>query len=163
VTAVTDTSVVLSLCILGQERILSSFFSKTIAPDEVRGEFERLASADSRFRGLQFPDFIEVQSAKILGDLPPGAVRLHVGETAALHLARTINPDFLLMDERAGRAVARQMGLKTLGVLGLLVEAKRRGLVPSLEPLIDRLRREADFWISPQLEKSILFAASAKN
>ncbi|MFZ4589203.1 MAG: DUF3368 domain-containing protein [Terrimicrobiaceae bacterium] len=67
------------------------------------------------------------------------------------------------MDERAGRAVARQMGLKTLGVLGLLVEAKRRGLVPSLEPLIDRLRREAGFWISPQLEKSILFAASAKN
>jgi hypothetical protein len=55
------------------------------------------------------------------------------------------------------------MGLKTLGVLGLLVEAKRRGLVPSLEPLIDRLRREAGFWISPQLEKSILFAASAKN
>jgi predicted nucleic acid-binding protein len=67
------------------------------------------------------------------------------------------------MDERAGRAVAAEMGQKTIGVLGLLIEAKRRGLVASLEPFLDRLQREGGFWIAPQLRQFVLSAGLESN
>ncbi len=55
------------------------------------------------------------------------------------------------------------MGQKTIGVLGLLIESKRRGLVASLEPLLDRLQREGGFWIAPQLRQFVLSASLESN
>jgi predicted nucleic acid-binding protein len=44
------------------------------------------------------------------------------------------------MDERRGRRRAIQSGLTVTGTLGILVEAKRRGKIGSLRPLLEKLR-----------------------
>jgi predicted nucleic acid-binding protein len=163
VTVVADTSVLLSLTLLRQEGLLGKLFAKTLAPLEVEREFQRLAAEDTRFAGLEFPAFVEIQKADRPVNLPSAAIRLHAGEVSALILARSVRADFLLMDERAGRAVAAEMGQKTIGVLGLLIESKRRGLVASLEPLLDRLQREGGFWIAPQLRQFVLSASLESN
>ncbi len=66
VIVVTDTSVVLNLAWLGEDRLLTHLFGSVLAPPAVRFEFERLATVDHRFRGLQFPNFIIVEEPSSL-------------------------------------------------------------------------------------------------
>lgn len=156
---VTDTSVILNLCLIGRENLLPSLFGAIVAPAAVVIEFERLAALDWRFRGLLFPAFIE-QSGP--GGILPSLVamkRLQAGEIAALSLAVQRKADAVLMDELAGRAAAAALGLKPIGLLGVLLEAKERALIPALKPLLDRLENEAEFWISASLRDHILNAA----
>jgi predicted nucleic acid-binding protein len=63
------------------------------------------------------------------------------------------------MDERRGRAVATSYGLNVAGLLGVLLQAKRKGLVPSVKPLIDQLIKQVDFRVSNQLYATVLQAA----
>ena len=63
------------------------------------------------------------------------------------------------MDEQLGRQVASDYGLKFIGVLGILVEAKRRGLIPSVKLILDDLIAKAEFWVSQQLYARTLQAA----
>ena len=48
---VADTSVVLNLCCVRQERLLSALFGRVLVPTEVAAEFRRLAGVDVRFSG----------------------------------------------------------------------------------------------------------------
>jgi predicted nucleic acid-binding protein len=58
--------------------------------------------------------------------------RLRDGEREAVALPIEIGADAVLMDERAGRRVAEDAGLKVIGTLGLLLEAKRAGHVTTM-------------------------------
>jgi predicted nucleic acid-binding protein len=159
VTVITDTSVILNLCLLGQEGLLVPLFGTVLAPSQVVAEFQRLAVSDPRFRGLVFPAFI--QQVAPSGTLPHllQASRLHAGEVAALTLAVEHNADVILMDERAGRSAAQGLGLKCMGLLGILVEGRRRNLLPSIAPLLDRLQQQARFWMTKSLRDAVLRAA----
>jgi uncharacterized protein len=48
------------------------------------------------------------------------------------------------------------MGLNVIGVLGVLVEAKHKALVPLLKPILDALITQAGFWVSQQLYERVL-------
>ncbi|MBL8874537.1 MAG: DUF3368 domain-containing protein [Phycisphaerae bacterium] len=87
------------------------------------------------------------------------AKRLGRGESEAIVLATEIRPDAILVDDAQARAAAAALGVQTLGVLGLLLRAKRQGLVDRLLPLIDRLTSEIGFRVSPQLRLRVLEAA----
>lgn len=68
--AVTDTSVVLNLCCLRQENLLTRLFGSVLAPPAVVGEFQRLSRVDSRFLSLVFPEFIQIATpAKVSASL----------------------------------------------------------------------------------------------
>lgn len=153
---VTDTSVVLNLCALQQERLLAAVFGRVLAPPAVMEEFERLASIDPRFAGLTFPSFVEVSAATQIAPALFLNERLHQGEREALSLAAELGADAVLMDERAGRAAARSLGLSSIGVLGILVQAKTLGLLPVIKPLLDRLHHQLRFWISLALIQQVL-------
>jgi predicted nucleic acid-binding protein len=79
--------------------------------------------------------------------------RLGDGEREAIALAIEIGADAVLIDERAGRRVAEEAGLKVIGTLGLLLEAKRAGHIRTIRPELDKLL-ETSFFLSPQLLRS---------
>jgi len=79
-----------------------------------------------------------------------------LGESEALALAVEVKPDVVLIDEKTGRAVAKELGLVPLGVLGALVQAKRAGLIVAVAPLVTTLRLELDFRVSTEVERRIL-------
>ncbi len=59
------------------------------------------------------------------------------------------------MDESDGREVARQLGLRTQGVIGILVQAKAEGRLISLRPVLEELVR-TDFFLAPSFVAKIL-------
>ncbi len=155
---VTDTSVILNLCLLRQEGLLVPLFGTVLAPTQVVAEFQRLAAVDPRFQGLAFPSFIQKAAPAGIAANLLNPARLHGGEIAALSLAVERGADAVLMDERAGRTAAAALGLRTMGLLGILIDARQRSLIPALAPLLDRLQSEARFWIAPSLRKTALLA-----
>jgi predicted nucleic acid-binding protein len=78
---------------------------------------------------------------------------LGAGEAEAIVLAKEIGADVLLMDERLGRVAAERLRLRVTGIVGVLLEARRAGLVADPVALAQRLRHEAGFWISDGLMK----------
>lgn len=155
-TFVTATSVVLNLCVIGQQEALPVLYGRILAPPVVAAEFQRLASADSHFRGLTFPSFIELAAPASLIPSLAASGRLQAWEVAALSLAVEMRADAVLMDELAGRHAALSLGLRPVGLLGILLDAKQRGLIPAMAPLLERLENEAQFWISAALRASVL-------
>ena len=52
--------------------------------------------------------------------------------------------------------MAKRLGLVPVGVLGLLVRGKQRGLVDLVEPLLDQLEDELGFFISESFRAEVL-------
>ena len=155
-TVVADTSVILNLCFLGQEELLTPLFGTVLVPTQVAAEFERLAATDPRFSGLVFPVLIQRVSQHDIAPSLSTAPSLHTGEIAALSLALERRANLVLMDEQEGRAAASALGLATMGLLGILVQARQRSFIPAVAPFLDRLQLQARFWIAPALRAFIL-------
>jgi predicted nucleic acid-binding protein len=77
-----------------------------------------------------------------------------------LPLAVEIHADAVLIDERRGYEIAVQLGLRTIGILGILLRARSAGFLPAIKPVLDALQRDAGFWLSESLRKQVLQAAS---
>ena len=71
-----------------------------------------------------------------LAELP---IDLGQGEREAIALAIDSGADLVILDDQQGRLVSRDKGLSVTGTVGVLIEAKERGFIPSLRPEMDRL------------------------
>jgi len=80
---------------------------------------------------------------------------LDEGEAEAIVLALEVNADLVLLDDREARLQAKRLGIQVTGTLGILLRAKRLGLIESLKEELNKLK-ETGFHISKNLEKEIL-------
>jgi predicted nucleic acid-binding protein len=159
VIVVADTSVLINLCRVDQASLLLQLFQEIFIPPEVATEFIRLAGSTPRFAGLRLPPGIKQRSPAALLPAVCATTGLDFGEAAALSLAVEIHADAVLIDERRGYEVAVQLGLRTIGILGILLRAKSAGFLPAVKPVLDALQRDAGFWLSELLRKQVLKAA----
>ncbi|GAB4433289.1 MAG: DUF3368 domain-containing protein [Anaerolineae bacterium] len=77
-------------------------------------------------------------------------VGLDKGEAEVLALATELSARLVVMDERKGRRYAQRLGLPLTGTVGVLLAAKHNGFIPSLAPLLERLR-EKGLFLAPDL------------
>lgn len=82
--------------------------------------------------------------------------QLDRGEAEAIVLALERRADVLLVDERRGRRVTAAFGLRVIGLLGMLAEAKRIGLIERVKPVLNDLIGRAGFWIGADLHAKVL-------
>jgi predicted nucleic acid-binding protein len=153
---VADTSVILNLCRVQHEHLLQQLFKRVLIPVEVADEFARLTKIQKRFSGLTLPAWIEISSAP--QTFPPEVLQaqLDIGESAAIALCLNQKADVLLIDEKIGREIAVGLGIRIVGIAGVLVDAKNEKLISSVKILLDRLESEANFWISSDLRLRVL-------
>ena len=153
---VSDTSVLLNLCRVSAEGLLPELFGEVWVPPAVAAEFSRLAGNRARFQGLVLPAWVRISSAVQVSGEVRACPDLDSGETEALSLALEWHADAVLMDEAAGRRAAMVLKVTSVGVAGILIRARSRGLIPAVRPLLERLRVEAGFWLHPRFEAEVL-------
>lgn len=153
---VSDTSVLLNLCRVSAEGLLRGLFAEVWVPPAVAAEFLRLADGRPRFRGLALPDWVRISPAVKVPPEVRACADLDAGESEALSLALEMRASAVLVDEAAGRSAARMLNVTSIGVAGILLRAKQRGLIPAVRPLLTQLHEEAGFWLSPVFESEVL-------
>lgn len=158
---ISDTSPVRALANPGLLNLLQILYDEVILPRAVALE---LSQAPAGHFVISLDDlagfrYLKVQEVAESSELARFLVELDRGESEALALAIELEADLILMDERAGRAVARREGVEVIGVLGVILEAKHRGLIESVSPLLDQLQNHHQFFIGEQLRRQVLRAA----
>jgi predicted nucleic acid-binding protein len=115
------------LLLIDAIELLPTLFGKLFAPAAVRTELlDQEAPAIVRAWAAQPPEWLDVgRVSSVIDD--PAWVALDAGEREALALARTLNAELVLMDDRAGVAVALRQGLAVTGTLGVLDLARDAG------------------------------------
>jgi predicted nucleic acid-binding protein len=86
---------------------------------------------------------------------------LHLGERHAIVLAQELSA-VLLIDEQRGRTMAQEKGLTVIGSLWVLAEAKRRGYIKYVKPLITAMLA-AGYWLDEPLLVPFLQAMGEYN
>lgn len=84
--------------------------------------------------------------------------KLDIGEASAILLYQTLNADYLLIDEKKGRAICQQLNVNIVGSLGILLLAKQQGLIDELKPLIVQLENSPVFFDKKLLQKVLELA-----
>ena len=84
---------------------------------------------------------------------------LDLGESAAIALAKELKAQRILIDESAGRTVAKARDLPVTGTVGVLLIAKQQGLISKVKPILDELIAVGKR-ISPELYREVLAIAN---
>lgn len=152
---VSDASPLIALGRIGKLDLLREIFGSLILPDSVWREVVEAGTQKLGADAVGSAPWISRQSVHDQDLVNLLRHDLGAGEAEAIVLARECNADFLLIDERLGRSAAKNLGLKVVGLVGILIEARDRGLIPDAESLMNRLHDEAGFWISEDLRKLV--------
>jgi len=148
---VSDTSPVTSLLQVGRADLLPALFGRVLIPPAVKVELLRFHPS--------LPDYLQVRAIQDQPAVESLSHDLDRGEAEAIILAEECHADYLLMDEKHGRSVAEARGLKIVGLLGVLVIAKKAGQIPSVGRLIAELESRAGFFVSDAVKEIVLTAA----
>lgn len=125
---------------IGQLDLLPQLSGQIIVPSAVAAEL-----AEGRRRGVDVPVPETFPWADVRVPASERVVRLVAdlgpGETAVLLLALECADPVVILDDGLARRHAEVLGIPLTGTLGILLDAKQRGLVSSVTPLIDDLQR----------------------
>ena len=153
---VSNTTPISNFLHLGQMEILKTIFKELHVPMAVHYEIEVYFSGDYQWQKCLDEDFIirtEVQTSPKIKEL---LAHLHKGEAEALCLCIENNAQLCLLDDRDARIIARLNNIPVSGTLGVLMKAKKMGIIESIKALMDRLRTDHHYWIDDALYNKVL-------
>jgi uncharacterized protein len=158
VIVVSDASPLIGLAAVGQLDLLQHLYGEVVIPAEVHRELTTSSDAPGAAQ-VESASWIRVQAVQNRSLVDALSLQLDVGEAEAIALAVEVEAELLLMDERRGRSAAVRLGRRVVGVLGVLIEAKRSGHLPAVQPVLEALTVQAGFRFSEQLRRQVLEAA----
>lgn len=148
---VADSSPLIALCRIGRLDLLHLVFGRLLIPEAVWVELTAVTSGKAGANEILSADWIERRTVMDQSLVFLLRQDLGSGESEAIVLAREVEADVLLMDERRGRRAAKRLGLTCTGLIGILIEAKRLGIVADPQAIALELRESAGFWVSDEL------------
>lgn len=132
---VVNASPLILLARIQRLELLTSVAAEIIVPQGVMGEVEAGEAIDSAGSAVR-----EVNGIRLVPDLPiPEAVRvrdLGLGESQVLAWCQEQPGTEALLDDRAARNCARELGIPTLGTLGLVLTCRRLKIIPAARPIL---------------------------
>ena len=131
---------------VGEADLLPKLFHEVIIPEAVLGELLRSHP----------PGWLRVEGVKDTAQASRYAEIVDTGEAEAIELARELRAERLLIDERKGRRLAVAEGVAVIGLLGVVLLAKRRQLISSARVLLQRLEDEAGMYLSEEIKSAAL-------
>lgn len=153
---VSNTSPLINLAMIGELELIQKLYGTIYIPQAVFDEIVIQGKGQAGAEQIKSNTWIKVypiQNTLLIKSL---SLELDKGEAEAIALAIELSAHLVLLDEKRGRTIAGQFNLRPLGLLGILIHAKKTGLIPLVKPLIDQLRNHAGFWIDNKLYQYIL-------
>ncbi len=157
VKVVSNSSPLINLSKIDRLDILEKLYGKVFIPNAV---FEELIlKADyprdiEKITSLIQDKVIEVKTVKDVNFVRALRKDLDSGESEVIALAKEENADLVIIDEVDARRIAEFHDLNKTGFIGILIKAKKNGLVDDVIRLID-LAVEKGFWINKDLYQQI--------
>ncbi len=156
---VSDTSPVVSLAAIGQLDLLPQLYKSITLPQVVYNELAGLDYTVPSSAKVQTLSWIQQRRATNRSLFMELQAELSPNEAESVALALELSADQLLSDEHPSRAVATRFGLDPLSTFGVLLLAKRRGLLPAVQPAVAALIQRASFCVKPEIYAAVLQAA----
>ncbi|MBC7225836.1 MAG: DUF3368 domain-containing protein [Thermoflexales bacterium] len=153
---VSNASLLINLARIGHLDLLQAVYNELVIPEAVWEEVVVAGAGQLGAEQVRQADWIRVRPVTNRHLVNALRQDLDAGEAEAITLAAELGADLLLMDERLGRETARHLGLRCMGLIGVLVEAKHRGMIRAIKPYLDMLRDIAGFRIRDDLYQRVL-------
>jgi predicted nucleic acid-binding protein len=157
---VADTSPINYLILIQHERLLPTLYTQVLVPPAVLRELEDPETPEAVRTWVAHPPAWFARRALQQPLAETVLPELGAGEREAIVVAEEVQADFLLIDERDGRRVARSRALAVIGTLGVLEEAAARGLI-DLPSALAQLQATT-FYASPALFEALLARDAAR-
>ncbi|RLD77322.1 MAG: DUF3368 domain-containing protein [Bacteroidetes bacterium] len=134
---VADSSPLISLAIISKLDLLNALFDEIYIPKAV---FSEISIPNKPYSEL----FSKLGNVKIMDVNNRIALMilnkdLDLGESEAIVLAMENNINNILIDEQKGRRIATANGLHPIGTIGVLIQAKKMGLIKNIKSHLDKL------------------------
>jgi len=133
--------------------LLPKLFSEIVVPDKVYQEITA--------KGEMAPSSIPLFSNKRLKRannivIPPSITSWDLGQGESSVLSYALeNPDFFaVIDDREARRCATSLGCRHIGTVGIILLAKRRGIITSVKEGLKKLQ-DAGLWLSEGFIKEV--------
>jgi len=150
---ITNTTPILSLLKIDKLNLLKRLYGGVTVPNAVYEEIEK-GKHKSYYKDLKQVDWITIEHIKNPDSLT-FFVDLDKGEAEVLILAKEQNADLVILDEIMGRRYAKQLELNLTGTLGVLLKAKKKGIISSIREILKELT-EKGTWLNPKLIKKLI-------
>lgn len=143
-TIITDASCFILLNKIGCFTILEELYGQVTTTPEIAAEY-----------GKRLPKWINVQAVKNRDLLYTYAEMVDIGEASAIALAAEVISPSLILDDLKGRKLAEQLHLEYTGTIGLLILARKEGVIPLLKPVFEKIKT-TDFRIPATFLQTLL-------
>ena len=136
---IVNSTPLIAMCNIGRLDLFQKVYGRIVIPQAVFDEVTE--KDDSACRQIkQRPDWIGVEQISDNSQKQMYRAKLHDGEVEVMILAEeTPTADLVIIDDNAAKKTAKFLGLHVTGTLGVLLRAKRMGLVERIAPVIDDL------------------------
>ena len=144
---IADTSCLIILSKIKELHLLKLLYGEILITDTIAKEFDE-----------PLPDWIIICPIKLNENVFLFEKRIDKGEASAIMLALEIINSTIIIDDFKGRGLAKELGIKVTGTIGIIILAKNKKLIPSIKPILEKIK-ETNFYISNELEKDALVLA----
>lgn len=134
---VSDSSPLIALAIIGKLNLLEKLYEEIVVPFAVYKEVTEKEKPFSKELRL----FLSNRTKQIANRLAVEVLisDIGIGESESIVLALEEKPDLVLIDDLKARKFAKMYGLEIIGTMGILLKAKKKGLITEIKPLITEL------------------------
>jgi len=151
---VSNSGPLIALSKLGLLSIVQKIFGAVILPEEVWKEVVERGKGKPGSDIIAKVEWIKVKKVEDLS-VEVLCKEIERGEAEAIVLAKRINADLLLIDEKIPREIAKSIGLNVVGTLALIYEAISRGIVKQDFVEIVETMRKRGIWISDEIIEEV--------
>ena len=139
-TIISDTSCLIVLTNIGELDLLHRVYGEIVTTIDIAIEY-----------GETLPDWIEIISVKDKLKQQLLEMQIDKGESSAIALALETPNSTVILDDFKARKIAERLGINFTGTLGVIIKAKIAGVIPSIKPLLKKIK-QTDFRLSNEIE-----------
>ena len=159
---VSNTTPISNLLHIDKISVLNKLFGAVYIPEAVADEVNVVFSSYEEWQECLEREQIIIQPISNTIFVKQLTPFLHQGEAEAICLSLEKKAKLCLIDDKDARTIAQMHNLSVTGTLGILLKAKKTGLISTVKQLIDKLRSEHHFWIREDMYQRVLHIAKEK-